>query len=601
MVYLMELNNATQDPQLDSAGVLLRNHLVQSFRVRLADDAKVARAESLIGAEAAHTGANAREIALRVGAALVVFSSLVRIGDRYQLSVRIDRVGTSPSVAGGSVTHEWQAGGKQQIFAALKDAGDFIRTSAGESTQEVARQDISPDEAASSSWEALDLYRRSETLRRQKQVDAAIAMLERAIQIDPDFALAHVLLGDLLNGVRRQEEAFEHYQRALQAAGKRRLTRWEELLLRGNYALDTGDFHVAEAAFSELRSLYPRLYLPPHYLAAAVRDQGRLEEALQLEREAASRDHELTQPLVSVAGITIRLDRFSGADAELARLRELDRELASEYEGQILFLRGDLPQAQSLFQVVSRSSEARRRSRGFSLLGQFYAEAGEYTRAYAAYLDGISSDLAAGLSANASLKHMALGWLHLRAGDPIGARNHCLEAVRLVRSAELYRRAGTVLARAGFETDAQRLLDDLGPRWPGPLAEAARHHIQGEILLHGGDRAAALRELEAADRLDSPLRLREYLAHAYAASDGERALFLYESLLRLHGAYWQYADCELPGMRASMLLETADLAHQLGHQARAQAAIREYQQIRPSADLNLPETARAKHLAAGAP
>jgi hypothetical protein len=148
-------------------------------------------------------------------------------------------------------------------------------------------------------------------------------------------------------------------------------------------------------------------------------------------------------------------------------------------------------------------------------------------------------------------------------------------------------------------SDAQRLIDDLGHGWPGSLAAAARHQLAGEILLYHGDRNSALREFEAADRLDSPLRIREYLANAYASSDPERSLFLYQNAAASRGAFWQYADCELPGLRSGMLLETGRLARRLGDDTRARQAVREYLQIRQSADADIPETLQAKELLAG--
>jgi serine/threonine protein kinase len=600
LIYLMEVDNTTGDSQLDAVDDLLRNHLTQSSQVRLADESKVRRARSLIAQGSRDPAAAAREVGLRVGAMLVVFATLARVGDGYDLAVRIDRLGADPSTVRGSVMHTWQVGVKNGLFTAVRTAGDFIRTAAGEPASDVARQDIPPEEAASSSWEALELYRQSEILRHQKETNRAIAVLERAIQIDPDFAMAHIHLADLLNGGRRQEEAFAHYRRALDAAGKRRLTRWEELMLRGNYALDTGDFPLAEAAFAELRRLYPRSYMPPHYLAAAVREEGRLEEAMTLERDAAALDPSLPQPVLAVVELWIRLGRWTQAAHDLARLRTLSPDLAVRDEGVVHWLENDPAAARSRFESLTRSTDSLQKSRGYSLLAQSYAESGEYLRAEALYTDGIAADIAAGQTVEAAFKHVALAWLELLAGNPVAARNDSLEAVRLVRTVELYRRAATILARAAYTVDAQRIIDDLGPAWPGPLAEATRRQILGEILLRSGKPAAGLHDLELADRVDSSLHLREYLAHGYEqAGDGERALYLYRSMTESRGPFWAYPDSELPGVRAGMLLEAAALARRLGHEAQAQSALREYQQIRSAADPNLPETVRARQLAAG--
>ena len=601
-VYLAEMNNATKNPDLDSTGDLLRGQVRQSTHLHLVDDAKVSRALSLIAIDGKVPGsaASAREVGLRAGAALVVFSTLVPVADSYDLMVEVDRVGSNPFVVRNQWRNNWRVSGKQQIFAAVKDAGDWIRSIAGENAASVVENDFPPEEAASSSWTALNLYRQAESLKKNGQYESAVALLQRAVEIDPDFALAHMFIGDILSGLRRQEESFEHYRRALDAAGRRRLSRWEELRLRGNYAFDTGDYAIAEGAFTELRSLYPHEFLAPHYLAAVLRQEGRLEEAVRLEREAALKAPDAPQPVVILAGLNMALGRLDEAESQVRKLRSLGAgAMSAEYDGAVRFLRDDHQGAYSQFEMLTRSTTPIRKSHGFSLLGALLSETGKYDQAAAVFLEGVSADLNAGLSAQAAQKYLALAALSLRRAELALVRNYSLQAVRMVRSAEVHRRAGTVLARAGFVVEATRLVGDLGPAWPGPFAEGARRQIRGEILLRRGNQKQALQEFEKADRIDSPLRNREYLARAYSLSgDRERALFLYEGMLRSRGLFWEYADCELPGLRTSTLLEFASLAHELGYTSRALGALEEYFKIRPLADLSLPETKAAQSLLA---
>jgi serine/threonine protein kinase len=602
LVYLMKLNNATQEAELDVAGDLLRNHLQQSPHIRLLDEARIARARELIG-DAAKTRSSAdvaREVALRAGAALVVFTTLTRLADNYELSVEMQRTGAAPAVVKDHWQHKWTARGRQEIFTAIRDSGEWIRSVAGESADNRAELAVPPEEATSSSWEALAAYKNSESLKASGQTDGAIALLRRALELDPDFALAHVRLADILQGVRRQEEAFDHYRRALAAASKRRLTLWEELRLRGTYALDVGEYGAAEGAFRELRSRFPQDSQAPHYLAAAVKMQGRLEDAALFEHEAIGKAPDATAPVVALMGDNVLLGKLEDARSQALKLAELGAPtMSTEYQGIVRFLMGDWAGARADFETELKDSSALRRSHAFSLLAAWMAERGEFHSAMQEYRDGIAADLAAGLSAQAAQKYLALASLHFTAGEFSEARTHALEAVRVIRHLDYYRRAGAILARAGFTADAQRLLDDLTPAWPGPLADAARHQIRGEILLQQGRRAEALRELVAADRIDSPLRHREYLAHAYASTgDPERALFLYQSMIRSWGPFWQYADCDLPAIRTSALLQVAALERVLGHAGRSETALREYQQIRPQADDTLPETQMARKLLA---
>jgi len=49
-----------------------------------------------------------------------------------------------------------------------------------------------------------------------RQLPEAVAHLEQAVRIEPDFATAHEFLGDALAAQGRQAEAVAHFQRALQ-------------------------------------------------------------------------------------------------------------------------------------------------------------------------------------------------------------------------------------------------------------------------------------------------------------------------------------------------------------------------------------------------
>ena len=137
----------------------------------------------------------------------MIFATLTRLADNYEVSVEIQRTGAVPAVVRDRWQHQWRARGRQEIFTAIRDSGDWIRSVAGEAANSLAELDLPPEEATSSSWEALAAYRNSESLKSSGQTDGAIALLRRAVELDPDFALAHVRLADILEGVRRQEEA----------------------------------------------------------------------------------------------------------------------------------------------------------------------------------------------------------------------------------------------------------------------------------------------------------------------------------------------------------------------------------------------------------
>jgi tetratricopeptide (TPR) repeat protein len=599
LIYLMDLNNATKDPELDATGTLLRTQLRQSAHMQLLDDARLSRIRALIATKNADPATAERELALQAGASLVVFSTLTRTADSYDLAVEIQQPGENPSAVRNRWRRSWQARGKTQIFGTIHDAGVWIRTIAGESAVNLASHDVPPEEAASSSWEALSLYQQAQGFKGRRDVDSAIAMLRRAILIDPDFALARVRLADYLSGIRRQEEAYEQYQLAISAAAKRRLSNWEQLQLRGNYALDIGNYREAEGVFTELRSLYPHDYLALHNLAGSVRYQGRLEQSVQLELETLKRAADYTGAITAAVQDYLRLGRLDEAEVMTRRIESLGLPfMSAEYQGVVQIHRGNFPAARALFEKEATDPAPINRSRAASLLAALEAETGAYGRALTRYQDGLAADLAAGLPEQAAQKHLALAFLYFRKNDKAAARIHALEAVRRLRFLVVYRRAGGILARSGSPSEARSLRNEL-KRWPGPLADAARRYILGEVLLAERDYAGALREFRALDDADTPLLPREYLARAYAAAgDPERALFLYQSLLRSWQPFWLYADGELPALRTSVLLEYATMAGQHGHAEQARSALSQFSEIRRHADSDLPEAAAAARVAA---
>jgi hypothetical protein len=69
-------------------------------------------------------------------------------------------------------------------------------------------------------------------------------------------------------------------------------------------------------------------------------------------------------------------------------------------------------------------------------------------------------------------------------------------------------------------------------------------------------------------------------------------------MVKQRSLFWLYADCELPGLRITALLESARIAFASGDFSRAHNALSDYFTIRPDADKSLPETMTAKTLLA---
>ena len=96
-------------------------------------------------------------------------------------------------------------------------SGDWIREKVGESSQDIARLNVPPEDATTGNWQALDDYAHAETLLAQGRTDDGITALERATQQDGDFSLAYARLGDVLFSVGRWEDGLAAYRKAMSA------------------------------------------------------------------------------------------------------------------------------------------------------------------------------------------------------------------------------------------------------------------------------------------------------------------------------------------------------------------------------------------------
>ena len=91
--------------------------------------------------------------------------------------------------------HSWQATGPDGLFDAEHEAAKWIREKAGETGASLAANNRIPQSITSSSWDALELYQDAQKLSMAGQSSEAVPRLQRALQIDPQFAMAAMRLG----------------------------------------------------------------------------------------------------------------------------------------------------------------------------------------------------------------------------------------------------------------------------------------------------------------------------------------------------------------------------------------------------------------------
>ena len=120
-----------------------------------------------------------------------------------------------------------------------------------------------------------------------EKLEDAAARLNRALELDPDYALAHWLLGYVHSAESKYDEAVAELQRSVELSGR---NPWMLSVLSHVYGI-SGRTAEAGAVLDELLERSKSEYVPSLYMAFAHLGVGEYEEALDwLERSYEDRD-----------------------------------------------------------------------------------------------------------------------------------------------------------------------------------------------------------------------------------------------------------------------------------------------------------------------
>jgi len=183
---------------------------------------------------------------------------------------------------------------------------------------------------------------------------------------------------------------------------------------------------------------------------------------------------------------SLALDRENDTGRWIGRLREMGQQAdADAVEGDLSFVQGQYANTEQLFAGLRKSTDPYWATLSYSLQACFLAERGRYKDAIRALQDGIEADRSAGRIAIESDRLIFLGYLFYKKGDAALCHDACNRALDCDRSLQRAMQAGTLLARTGFETEAQQVLDGIvksGAKKYRPIGEVVTHRLRGEIL-----------------------------------------------------------------------------------------------------------------------
>ena len=255
-IVLGDFENRTGDSVFD--GTLrqgLTVQLEQSPFLSLISDERIQQLLPLMGqpADAKLTSQIAEQICVRTGSAAALNGSIASLGTAYVLSLSAKNCHTGDTLDDEQI----QVAKKEDVLGALGQMASKFRERAGESLATLRQHDKPLEDATTRSPEALKAY----TSARQRAFAGgsqdSIPFLKRAIEIDPQFALAHAMLGRAYGDIGENELSAQALTKAYEL--RDRASHHERCFITVNYEIQvTGNLDRAHQADEPCIESYPR-------------------------------------------------------------------------------------------------------------------------------------------------------------------------------------------------------------------------------------------------------------------------------------------------------------------------------------------------------
>jgi Tfp pilus assembly protein PilF len=568
-IVLADFLNSTGEPVFDrTLKVALAVALEQSPFLKVFPDQRVQEALRLMQRAPTDrvTRAIAREIARREQLKALLAGSIGSLGTNYVLALEAVNAETGDVMAREQV----EIARKEDVLGALGGVAVRIREKLGESLASIQRFDVPLARATTPSLEALHAYSLALDEGRVVPRVEAIPHLQRAIELDPDFALAQALLSGVFSNTGRSSEAPPFSRRAFEL--RDRVSERERFFIAWRYYVDaTQAWDKALDLARSWTATYPREAFAFNSLGIASAAFGEHEEGVEALREAIRVDPRFTIAYGNLAGSLIALNRFAEAKAVI---REgADRRIVSITLRRMAYLLAFLDSDSAGMARELKAAEgmpegpwaSNWEARTLAFAGRLQASHQAFQAAVQVMLDSKLNEFAAQWTVEDAEFHAVAGQC------PV-ARREVAAGLELSRDNFTLERASRALAFCDGERDVMRLSSELADRFP-EAALTQRIHLPVAAAALAVRRREPARALSILDQVkpydDAPsaelwptyLRGLAYLQQ----KDGLAARAQFENIVNRRGKQLTsplYALAHVGLARAAMLTGERETARQ---------------------------------------
>ena len=340
-IVLADFTNTTGDSVFDDAlRQGLAAQLAQSPFLNILSDQQIRQQLRFMGQPAAARLTNdlARQVCQRTQSAAVLNGSIAQIGSTYSLILNAVNCASGETLA----TAQSQAADKNQVLGALGKVAEDIRGKLGESLASIQKYNTPIAEATTSSLEALKAYSLGMQARGNKGEEAAAPFLKQAVTLDPNFAMAYAVLGQVETNLGERGLGTQYTKKAYEL--RDRASELEKFYIDTHYHDNvTGDRQQANQVYELWAQTYPRDSIPHNNLAVGYEFLGQWDKALPEAREAHRLSPDESISTFALATVYVGIGRYDEAKATIneGMAKKLDVPSFHRVLYQVAFLQSD--------------------------------------------------------------------------------------------------------------------------------------------------------------------------------------------------------------------------------------------------------------------
>jgi serine/threonine protein kinase/Tfp pilus assembly protein PilF len=572
-----------------------------------------------------------KNVAERGGVRYVIVGKMTRAGNTIRLNTTLQEAATGHVLGSAQVEGE----SEESLFALVDELTTRIKEDFRLSAEKIAADvDAKVEEITTTSAEAHRYYNEGMTYHNRGDYTKSIPLMELAVAIDPDFAMAYRAMSVAYSNLGYKSEADRRLQRAFEL--KDRVSERERYYIEADYFRRSEEtYDKAIEAYTKLLAVYPDDHVGNNNLgvvynaleeydkaierfAVNVRNQvknyhsysnlsnaymaiGQLDKASKVAEQYLIQVVDHPQLHINLAAVHMLKRKYDAAEMEIEKALTLDPNSLDGImaKGNVRFLKGEDEQALAEYQKLMDIDQPVAHFAAKRLLADFYIGRGQFTAAENELHQALElADMLGERSWESDL-YAGLGYLFALQSQSAQALKTCDQAVQIAEESGILAKQRAALFNRAW---VQIMLDDLaGARQSaqkleqlisGGLNHKAKrymHLVNGRLLSKAGKYADAMEELKLAREL---MRINDPALSVAADAMAETA----EAAGELDKARRIYASiAELPRARLNngfvfsrSLYRTARILQQLGEEKESELLYRRFLNLWKSADRDIP-------------